>query len=366
MSEVYFTPRKSSWNNSMIDKVETLIGKTGLVSSINPNDTVAIKVHFGEGGLTTFLRPVYARPFSDAVKKAGALPFLTDANTIYKGTRCDGVNHLKTALKNGFVYSVTGAPVVIADGINSRNFEEVEVNGKYFKKVKIAGEAQRAKAMIVLSHFKGHEIFGFGGGIKNIGMGLAVKEGKLTLHSTTKPKIKKNKCVGCGLCVSWCFRDAIESKDGRCFINKERCSGCGQCIMVCPHKAAVFKWQKDFSAVQEKTAEYALGALKNKKNKTWFFNFLLDITPECDCLSYSDSPLVGDIGILASSDPVSLDQASYDLVCRAAAMPGSKADGALIGEDKFRKGYPQADPEALLSYAQKIGLGERKYTLEKL
>lgn len=367
MSEVYFTGRKASHGSGEMDSIRKLIKKVNFAGDLLENDLVAIKVHFGESGLTTFLRPIYVKPFSDEIRKHQALPFLTDANTIYKGTRSDAVSHLETALKNGFTYTVTGAPLIIADGLSSENYVEVEINGDYCETVKIAGAAHRAKAMVVLTHFKGHEMFAFGGAIKNIGMGLASKEGKLTLHSTTKPYVKKDKCTLCGVCTNWCAVDAIElgtvpnSKSAK--IIKEKCTGCGQCIMVCPSSAITLKWDIDFSLAQKKTVEYAMGVVKPKNGKIWFFNFLKDITPECDCYNYSDSSIVQDIGILASSDPVAIDQASYDMVKDAVVLEGSKAAGAKAGEDKFKKSYPVVDPEPLFKHAEKIGLGERKYNL---
>ncbi|MFW6134929.1 MAG: DUF362 domain-containing protein, partial [Elusimicrobiota bacterium] len=366
MSEVYFISRRAQPNNSFIDKIKKLIKKTDLKKNINKNDTVGIKLHFGEPGLTTFLRPVFLKPFTEEVKKSQGLPFLTDANTIYRGPRSDGVRHLETALKNGFSYTVTGAPIIIADGINSRNYAEVEIGKKYFDKVKIAGEAHRAKGLIVISHFKGHEMFGFGGAIKNIGMGLACKQGKLSLHSTAEPKVKKKKCTKCGTCQTWCPAGAIEIQQESAVIIPEKCIGCGQCIMACPYKAISLRWDVGFTEGQEKTAEYALGVVKPKRDKLWFFNFLMDITPECDCYGYSDSSLVPDIGVLASTDPVSIDQASYDMVVKASSMPDSKASGTKPGEDKFTKGHPKTQPEAILKYSEKIGLGQRKYNLKQI
>lgn len=363
MSDVYFIPRKASPNNSEIDKIKKLIRKMAFSSSIKENDQVAIKLHFGEPGLTTFLRPILIRPFSEEIKKCSAHPFLTDANTIYSGKRSSGVQHLESAIRHGFSYTVTGAPIIIADGINSENYVEVEINREFHDKVKIAGEAHRAKAMVVLTHFKGHEMFGFGGAVKNIGMGLANKEGKLSLHSTVNPYVKKDKCTKCGICVRWCPVDAIEITDRSYIIIDEKCTGCGQCIMVCPPHAITLKWDIDFSVAQKKTAEYALGVLKSKKDRIWFFNFLMDITPECDCYGFSDSSIVADIGMLASKDPVSIDQASYDLVTKAQSISGSKAQGSKPGEDKFKKSYPVTNPEPLFEHAEKIGLGRRKYNL---
>ncbi|MBN2406610.1 MAG: DUF362 domain-containing protein [Elusimicrobia bacterium] len=350
-------------NNSMLDRLRKLIKRLNFGKTIRKNELVAIKVHFGEEGLTTFLNPVYVRPFSDEMRRCGAHPFLTDANTIYRGSRSDGVRHINTALKNGFGLTVTGAPVIIADGISSEDYVEVEVNCEYFKKVMIAGEAHRAGAMIVLSHFKGHEMFGFGGAVKNIGMGLAVKRGKLQLHSTTKPIIKKNACTRCGLCMQWCPAGAIYMDEESSVIDQEKCLGCGKCIMACPSSAVRLNWDMDYSECQKKTAEFALGVLNPKRGRIWFFNFLMNITPECDCYGFSDSPIAPDIGILASEDPVAADQASYDLVCKSASLPDSKASGAASGQDKFRAAYPQTDPDIMFGYAEKIGLGSRSYNI---
>ncbi len=363
MSNVYFASRRSGPQSSLLDKTCKLIEKINFISDLQEKDTVAVKVHFGEPGITTYLRPAFVRPFVDEVKKAKALPFLTDASTIYSGPRSEGVSHLCVAERNGFTLYSTGAPVVIADGIDGKNYEEVRIDTPHYDKVQVAGEAHRAKAMVVLSHFKGHEMFGFGGAIKNIAMGLATKQGKLSLHSTVRPYIKQKFCTTCGRCVKWCAPGAIEIRGKSAVVIGSKCTGCGHCIMVCPQRAAKIKWDMDFSEAQEKLAEYALGIVKPKKGRIWFFNFLLDITPECDCYTFSDSPLVHDIGILASTDPVSIDSASYDLVKQAPGNPCSKAEGSKPGEDKFAKGYPQTDPEPMFETAEKIGLGERKYNL---
>ncbi len=366
MSDVYFISRRSGPEGSLIDNLRKLIHKINFVSELRERDTVAVKLHFGEPELTTHLRPAFVRPFIEEIKKAKALPFLTDASTIYSGPRSEGVSHAEVAQMNGFTVYSTGAPVFIADGIDGGNFEEVEVGTPHYKKVQVAGEAHRAKAMVVLSHFKGHEMFGFGGAVKNIAMGLATKQGKLSLHSNVNPYIKHKLCTRCGRCLNWCAPGAIEIREKSAVIVGSRCSGCGHCIMVCPRKAAKIKWDMDFSEAQEKIAEYALGIVKPKKGKIWFFNFLLDITPECDCYTFSDSPLVHDIGILASRDPVSIDSASYELVNQARPNPESKASGAAPGDDKFAAGYPRTNPEPMFKTAVSIGLGEKKYNLIKI
>ena len=363
MSDVYFISRDTGPGRSLIDKVNRLIKKIGFSKHLLKNDLVAIKVHFGALGLTTYLRPIFIRPFADEVKGAGAYAFVTDANTIYKGSRTNGPQHLETAIKNGFSYSSVGAPLIIADGINSEDYVEAETDGEIVDKAFVAGETQRASAMIVISHFKGHEMFGFGGAVKNIGMGLASKRGKLLLHSTTKPFIKEKACRKCGNCVHWCPADAVDIETDHMVINNDRCIGCGQCIMVCPYNAAKIQWDIDFTEGQKKTAEYAMAVLKPKREKIWFFNFLVDITPDCDCFPFSDTPIVNDIGILASVDPIAIDQASYDMVTDAYSVSAGRAAGAGRGEDKFAEVHQGISPEPMLSHGEKIGLGSRDYRI---
>jgi uncharacterized Fe-S center protein len=366
MSNVYFTSRVTGPGKGLIEKLKKLIQKTGFAKVLDKNDIVALKTHFGALGLTTYLRPIFIRPFAEVIKKAGAYPFLTDANTLYKGSRANGVQHLETAIRNGFGYSTTGAPIIIADGINSEDYVEAETGGSILKKAYVAGETQRANSMVVLSHFKGHDMFGFAGAVKNIGMGLASKKGKLLLHSTTKPFIKEKACRKCGICIKWCPSDAIAVKRESMFVDETVCTGCGQCVMVCPYKAAKIKWDIDYIECQKKTAEYARAVLLPKKDRIWFFNFLIDITPDCDCVSFSDIPIVSDIGILASDDPVAVDQASYDMVTQARALPGGRAAGAAPGEDKFARVHEDICPEPMLEHSEKIGLGSRDYKLIKI
>ncbi|MFH1415862.1 MAG: DUF362 domain-containing protein [Elusimicrobiota bacterium] len=362
-SDVYFIRRSTAGNGPMMGRLKKLLKKMNLSGIIKENYLVALKTHFGEPGLTTFLRPVFVRPFADEIKKLRAHPFLTDANTLYMGGRTNAVTHLETALKNGFNFLSTGAPVIIADGIDGNDYEEVTVDCDYFDKVRIAGEAHRANSMIVLTHFTGHESFGFGGALKNIGMGLAAKKGKVRLHSASKLFIKKKACRKCGICLDWCQFTAIRMISSGAVIDEKKCTGCGHCISACSRHAIKLRWDMSIPEMQKKTAEYALGAVKSKNGRVRYFNFIMDVTPECDCYGHSDSPIVPDLGILASDDPVAVDQASYDLVNNSVSIKGSRAEKSIPGEDKFRQCYPMTDPEILLEYAEKIGLGRRKYRL---
>lgn len=317
---------------------------------IGRHDITAIKLHFGEEGNISFIDPRYVRRVVDWIKGKGVTPFLTDTNTLYKGSRSTTPSHIATAIKNGFTYEVVKAPIVIADGLRGENYKEIEINKGFYKSVKIGTEIALADALIALTHFKGHELTGFGGTIKNLGMGCACREGKLSQHSTASPFVKRDMCTGCGICIENCAFDAIALLDAKAYINPERCSGCSQCIVVCPEGTIKIQWNESTANIQKKMAEYALGALRGKEGKFLCLNFLINITPICDCYDYNKPPIMADIGILASNDPVAIDQASIDLV---------NADG----RDRFREIYPEIDWSIQLSYGESIGLGRRGYEL---
>lgn len=282
-----------------------LFESAGFSSLISSGDQVALKIHFGEPGNTAYLKPQTVNGIRDKVKELGGKPFFTDANTLYKGPRHDTRTHLEVARQHGF------SDVMISE---EEDFVSVPVNLKHFKQVYLAGAALRTKVMIALTHFKGHDTTGFGGALKNVGMGLGTKKGKLRMHQD---------CTNCP-----------EVKTCKKNLTIESC------------------WVGSSEMVQEKMAEYAYGAAKDRK--VGYFNFIVSVSPNCDCYSHNDPPIVPDIGILASLDPVSIDQASVDLVNKAA------------GGDIFHKLYPGADWSVQLSYAEKIGLGSRKYELINL
>ncbi|KAB2954537.1 DUF362 domain-containing protein [Heliorestis acidaminivorans] len=368
MSDVYFVSRRAKAGKGLVDKLRILMGKAGLMKVIEPKDLVALKLHFGERGNTATIRPPFIGAVVEQVRKQGGKPFLTDTNTLYRGSRANSVDHLDTAMENGYAYAVVKAPIVIADGLNGKDYRNIPIDGKHLKEVKIASAGLDADSMIVLSHFKGHELTGFGGSIKNMAMGLASRSGKLIQHSDVKP-IVGEKCKSCAKCVPWCPVDAI-SMGERAVIAGERCIGCGECTVTCPHKAIAINWGQEGVLLQEKMAEYAYGAIKDKleKGKIAFVNFVTDVTPECDCCSWSDTPIVADIGILASFDPVALDQACYDLVNEAPGLLNNRIEdqnpaGAGAGKDKFRAIHPNVDGTVQLEHGQAIGLGKRTYKL---
>jgi uncharacterized protein len=361
---VYFLDLKTSPKENRLERISRLMDQLPFSKPLTKKSLVAVKIHFGEKGNTAFVKPIYVRPVTEKIKAWGGKPFLTDANTLYVGTRSDSVSHLQTALENGFSFTTVGAPLVIADGLKGKSSIRVPIHQKIFKTVSIGADIVDADALVSVAHFKGHELSGFGGTIKNLGMGCASREGKLSQHSNISPKITRKKCIGCGECISHCAQEAIDLQDNKAGINPEKCVGCGECILICPQGAIQVQWNESLSVFQQKMVEYTLGVLKGKEGRSLFLNFLTDISPACDCYGHSDRPIVRDIGILASTDPVAIDQASVDLVNNE---PGNK-DSALTknyksGEDKIRGIYPQIDWEIQLQYAEEIGLGTRKYAL---
>ncbi|VVS93214.1 DUF362 domain-containing protein [Desulfoluna spongiiphila] len=370
-STVYHIDLRATFQESLPEKIGRLVETAGLDTVCTDRELTAVKIHFGEKGNTAFINPVFVRKIIDKIKETGASPFLTDTNTLYAGTRSDTPSHLTTAVENGFAYSVVGAPVIIADGLRGRSDEEVPVNGKHVETAYVGADIHHADALVVLSHFKGHELSGFGGALKNLGMGCASRRGKLAQHSTVSPKVKRKKCIGCGMCTTHCPVDAItlEATDGKkkASINPETCIGCGDCIIVCPTGAVQIQWNQSVPSFLEIMMEYAKAALAGKEGKTLFVSFITDVSPLCDCIGHSDVPIVPNIGILASTDPVAIDQACVDLVNAQPANPGScLKTNTAPGEDKFKGLHPHVDWPLQLAHAEELGLGSRDYELVKL
>lgn len=379
-SPVYFTDLRASIKRNLMDKLDSLIVHTGLAQRMKPGGLTAVKLHFGEKGNTAFIRPVYVRRFVDAIKAAGSSPFLTDTGTLYVGTRSNAVSHAITAVENGFAYSVVGAPVLIADGLKSRSDTAVKVDLPECEKVFIADDIVEADAIVSLAHFKGHEVAGYGGAIKNISMGCASRHGKLFMHSEVTPEIKGDQCVACGTCIKRCPASAIKlvkrtDADGPApegsqkpqFVARkdpELCIGCGDCILACPEGAISIMWDAQVPELLRRMVAYAKGALTGKEQNCVFFNFITQVSPACDCYPFQDAPIVADLGVAASLDPIALDQACVDLVNKAPGLPGSSLKHALEpGQDKFKDLYPRVDYEVQLEYGQKVGLGSREYEL---
>jgi uncharacterized Fe-S center protein len=272
-SPVYFAPlRAFSDQESTTAKVQRLFDRAGFSELIAPQDKTAIKLHFGETGSDGFISPVYVRRVVEKVRTCGALPFLTDTNTLYLGSRSNAVEHIRTAILHGFDYAVAGAPVIIADGLTGKNIRRVEIRKKHFAEVSIAGDIAAADSLIVLSHFKGHVATGFGGAIKNLAMGCAAPEGKRDQHNSRPFTIPEN-CTGCTSCVKICPTNAIGVKEKKPVINQALCIGCFECMHACPQHAIDIDWETEMPQFMERMVEYAYGALQGKENKAGFMNF---------------------------------------------------------------------------------------------
>lgn len=367
-ADVFFMDLKTTSKENLPQKLSRLIKKTGIKTVLKEKDLTAVKIHFGEKGNTAFIRPVFIRQIIQTIKEFNAAPFLTDANTLYVGTRSDAVSHIHTAIENGFSYSSMDAtPIIIADGLNGKSETKITIHQKNFNDVYIGAEIVAADALISVAHFKGHELSGFGGTLKNLGMGCASRRGKLAQHSNVSPKIKRKTCIGCGQCALHCPGQAIHLEEKKAYMDKTKCIGCAECIVRCPTQSINIQWDQTVPIFLEKMMEYTLGVLKGKENKSLFINFITDISPKCDCLPYSESPIVQNVGVLASTDPVAIDQASADMVNQQAGLSSSALKINLApGQDKFKGLYPDVDWEYQLEYAQDIGLGSRNYTLTKL
>lgn len=347
--------------DNLQNKMGRLLRRSGIDGVFAKGDLVAMKTHFGEWGNTTFLRPQYLTGVIEMVRKKGGKPFLTDANTLYRGRRHNAVDHLWTAVRHGFGPPALDAPVIIADGLSGKEEVEVWIGLRHCETAKIGAAAYHADSIIGVAHFKGHQLAGFGGALKNIGMGLGSVRGKLEMHKDVHPMIKEE-CRGCGTCVEICPADAIRLGK-TAYVLEESCIGCGECFTMCPHDAIDPGEDCDESIVQEKIVEYCHAIIGGKRGKVGFINFVIDVTPHCDCAPWSDVSIVPDIGILASTDIVAIDQASADLVNEQVGTVGSRVKKAIgAGEDKLAE-IGKGDWRIQLEYAESLGLGERSYEI---
>lgn len=362
-AKVYFAPMRSPMKRSMVARVGGLLGRAGLADAIADGDLVAVKLHFGEQGNTGFVSPVYLREVVRRIRDAGGKPFLTDANTLYRGERANAVEHLACAIHNGFSFATVDAPLIIADGLDGRDAVEIPVNGKHFESVRIGSAAMHADAMVVVTHVKGHEATGFGGALKNVGMGLGCRSAKQRMHADFRPEVTPETCTACARCVRWCPVHAITiGPDRYAVVDYEVCYGCGECVAACPYGAIATQWKTDATSIQEKIVEHVAGALEGKDGKVVYLSFVTAVTPDCDCFSFSDAPIVPDIGVLASTDIVAIEQAAFDLVTQAHGLTGSRGEGLSAGADKFIA-VTGVDGTHAITYAEELGLGAARYEL---
>lgn len=367
MSQVHFVDLRASGRENLFAKLSRLMDAAGIGSTVADADLTAVKLHFGERGNHAFIRPVFIRRIVDEIRSRGGRPFLTDSCTLYPGERKEAVSALSCAVENGFAYAVVNAPLVMCDGLRGDSAVEIPVDGEILSSASIASGIVEADALVCVSHFKCHELTGFGGALKNLGMGCSSRRGKMQQHSTVAPVVSAKRCTGCRICLKACAHDAIAMVDGKAVIDPHRCVGCSRCITACPVTAVQIQWNEAASLVMKKMAEYAKGALTGKEGKALFVSFITQVSPACDCYGHADAPIVPDIGIAASLDPVALDQACADLVNAAEGIRGTAlSSGHEPGGDKFRGVHPDIDWEIQLEHAERLGLGRRRYELVRL
>lgn len=363
-NKVLFADMRTSTKKNLFDKLNLLLEGVDIKSRIKEKSLIAIKLHFGERGNTAFVSPIFVRTIVDKVKHYKGKPFITDTNTLYLGDRCEAVSHLTLATHHGYSYSVVNAPLIIADGIRGSTSVKVRIDKPIFKEVSVGAELFHADNIISVAHFKCHDLTGFGGTLKNLGMGGASRQGKLFQHSNISPNVDRKLCKGCGDCIEICPQNAISLMNKISNIDQEKCIGCAECITICPQEAIKIQWNETSINFQNKMVEHACGVLNGKQGRAIFLNFLMNISPACDCYGHADAPIVPNIGILASTDPVSIDQASVELVNQEIGIKNSALKcNFKKGEDKFRGLYPEIDWKIQLDYAEKLGLGYREYKL---
>lgn len=367
-SKVYFTDFRTRVGVSLTEKLQRLIKKAGITDIDMDGKFVAIKMHFGELGNLSYLRPNYAKAVADVVKECGGKPFLTDCNTLYPGSRKNALEHLDCANINGFNTITTGCQIIIGDGLRGTDDITVPVrNGEYCKEAYIGRAVMDADIFISLTHFKGHESTGFGGAIKNIGMGCGSRAGKMQQHNSGKPIVHDDLCRGCRRCAKECGSDAITYENGKAVINQDICKGCGRCIGACAFDAIENENWDANEILGRKMAEYSQAVCDGRP--TFHISLVRDISPNCDCHGENDAPILPDVGIFASFDPVALDQACVDACLHATPMPNSQLSDNLADphwhhhHDNFLNSNPNVRWKETLEHAEKIGLGTREYEL---
>ncbi|SCG97549.1 NADH-plastoquinone oxidoreductase subunit [uncultured Clostridium sp.] len=369
-SKVYFTDFRARLGEGLPTKLKRLMKKAGFASMDMEGKFVAIKIHFGELGNISYLRPNYAKAVVDMVKEAGGIPFLTDCNTLYPGSRKNAIEHMYCAWENGFTPMTVGCPVIIGDGLKGTDDIAVPVKGgTYIKEAKIGRAIMDADIFISLTHFKGHETTGFGGTIKNIGMGCGSRAGKKDQHSNGKPTIDPEVCRGCKRCMRECANQGLEFDETtkKMQVNAENCLGCGRCLGACNFDAIRFVTDAATKELNCRMAEYAKAVVDGRPN--FHISLIVDVSPYCDCHGENDAPILPNVGMLASFDPLALDQACADLCLKQQPLPNSvlsdnmkKAD-FCDRHDHFENTTVDSEYKSCLEHGEEIGLGSREYEL---
>jgi len=368
-SKVYFTNLRTTSNMNLLQKLEKMVKKAGIEQIDFANKITAIKIHFGEPGNLAFLRPNYSKVIADVIKNMGGKVFLTDCNTLYVGRRKNALEHLDAAYENGYNPFTTGCQIIIGDGLKGTDESYVPVPvGECVKEAKIGRTIMDADIIISLTHFKGHELTGFGGALKNIGMGCGSRAGKMEMHSDGKPRVRSANCVGCRACAAICAHSAIAVTNKKAQIDHNQCVGCGRCIGTCNFDAITPAWDESADVLNKKIAEYTWAVLNGRPH--FHISLVIDVAPNCDCHSENDLPIIPDIGMFASFDPVALDMACADMANKAPVISGSyleeqlkKQNGNGEKQDHFNANHPETNWIVCLDHAEKIGIGSKEYEL---
>ena len=370
-AKVYFTDfRTVAFGDGLPTKLKKLIKAAGIGQIDMDGKFVAIKLHFGELGNISYLRPNYARAVADVIKALGGKPFLTDCNTMYPGSRKNALEHLECAWENGFTPLTVGCPILIGDGLKGTDDIAVPVQGgEYVKEAKIGRAVMDADVFVSLTHFKGHEMTGFGGAIKNIGMGCGSRAGKKEQHSSGKPYIDRDLCRGCLKCQRECANNALvfDAIDKKMAVDRQNCVGCGRCLGACNFDAIAFDNDDANELLNCRLAEYTKAVLDGRPH--FHISLVVDVSPHCDCHGENDAPILPNLGMFASFDPLALDQACVDACLKAQPLPGSKlydnmeSDGFVDRHDHFTNASPESEWRTCLAHAEKIGVGTRDYEL---
>lgn len=363
-SKVYYTDLRTKFGETLPLKLEKLVKKAGIEDLDFKDKFVAIKIHFGEPGNLAYLRPNYSKVIVDIIKNSGGKPFLTDCNTLYVGRRKNALEHIDAAYENGYNPFTTGCHVIIADGIKGTDETLVEVKGgEYVKEAKIGQAIMDADIFITMNHFKGHEATGFGGALKNIGMGCGSRAGKMEMHSSGKPYVEENLCVSCKACYKNCAHGAISfNENKKATIDHEKCVGCGRCIGSCNFDAVNAAGDEVNDILNKKIAEYSYAVLEGRPN--FHISLVVDVSPYCDCHAENDLPIIPDVGMFASFDPVALDMACVDAANKQGIIHGSCLEEREKHTcDHFINTHPETNWEVCIDHAVKLGLGNKEYEL---
>ncbi|MDR1961798.1 MAG: DUF362 domain-containing protein [Gracilibacteraceae bacterium] len=366
-SDVYFTDFQATMTENLPQKLARLLQAADMRRIDMHNKFVAIKLHFGEPGNLAYLRANYARVVVEQVQRLGGRPFVTDCNTLYAGRRKNALEHLEAAYVNGYNPLTLGCHVLIGDGLKGTDEALVPVGGEFVREAKIGRAVMDADVIISLNHFKLHEQTGFGGALKNLGMGCGSRAGKMEMHDSGQPEINQALCAACGLCARNCAHGAISfNADGKAAIDSARCVGCGRCIGVCSADAVAGRFNETNERLSRKIAEYALAVTRGRPH--FHITLARDISPFCDCHAENDRPVVPDVGMLASFDPVAIDVAAAALVNAQTPLADSLLGqaGAGPGQDYFTALHPTTDWRACISQAVKMGIGSTEYNLIRL